>query len=66
MTRTRSEVKTSLTQCSDRMVVCDGCAYGVTAGSACIIELTRDALEYIMELETEIKQLKEVPPNGNA
>ena len=66
MTHTRSALKLSLTQCQNMRTGCDGCEYRVLNPSRCIRDLNRDALEYIMELETEIKQLKEVPHNGNA
>lgn len=59
MTHTGSEVKTSISICLDLTVECDGCAYQSPVRSGCLKELTCDALEYIMELETEIKQLKE-------
>ena len=66
MTHTRSEVKTSLTCCQNMNAGCIGCAHRANTPADYLDKFARDALKYIMELATGTKQLKEVPPNGNA
>lgn len=56
MMKTRSEVKIALTACTKDDSQCRKCPYRDET-KCCFIQLSRDSLEYIMELEKKVKEL---------
>lgn len=61
MTHTKSELKKALGICSRLPAKCfTECPYKESTNFVCFQTLNGDALEYIMELETENKRLFEI------
>lgn len=57
MTKTKSEVKLALAHCaSNKRGACRGCPYD-GGHEDCGFAMSRDSLEYIMELEKKVKEL---------